>query len=160
MPSRLHLELVFAAAVFAVGAVGLLGSLELDTGWGADGPQAGFFPFRVALILMAGAALVAAQAWRGRAALRVVPVADREGARRVMLFGLPILAMVALAQWLGLYAAMALYLAATIRLGGRRSWGTSLGVAAGVTVATFLVFERWFAVPLLKGPLEVALGLG
>ena len=40
-----------------------------------------------------------------------------------------------------------------------------LGVAASIavpllyTAATWLVFERWFLVPLLKGPVEVWLGL-
>jgi putative tricarboxylic transport membrane protein len=160
MLSRLHLELIFAGVIFLVGGIGLLGSMELNTGWASDGPQAGFFPFRVALILMATALLVALHSWRHREVLRRIPVADREGAVRVLGFGLPIIVMVALAQWLGLYVAMALYLLLTIRLRGHRPWSTSLGVALGVTLVIFMVFERWFQVPLLKGPLEVMLGLG
>lgn len=160
MLSRLHLELIFAGIVFLVGLAGLYGSADLNTGWASDGPQAGFFPFRVALILMVAAVLVAVQTWRGRAALRQVPVADRAGFERVLWFGLPIIGAVGLAQWLGLYVASAAYLLFTIRLRGRRSWATCLGVAIGVPVVTFLVFERWFQVPLLKGPLEIMLGLG
>ncbi|MCQ4160311.1 tripartite tricarboxylate transporter TctB family protein [Roseomonas sp. GC11] len=160
MVTRLQLELAFAALVFATGATGLAGALELDWGWASDGPQAGFFPFRVSLILMGAALLVALQAWRGRAALRRVVVVEGEGGGRVLRFGLPILGLVAVAQWLGLYVAMALYLLGSIRLGGRRSWGVALGVALGVPLATFVVFERWFQVPLLKGPLEILLGLG
>jgi hypothetical protein len=160
MLSRLHLELIFAGLVFLIGLAGLYGSAELNTGWASDGPQAGFFPFRVALILMAAAVLVAVQAWRGRAVLRHVAVADRASFERMLWFGLPIIGAVALAQWLGLYVASAAYLLFTIRLRGRRSWATCLGVAIGVPVITFLVFERWFQVPLLKGPLEIMLGLG
>lgn len=160
MISRLQLELVFAGVVFLVGLAGLYGSAELDTGWASDGPQAGFFPFRVSLILMAASALVAARAWRARIRLRPIVVAEREGGGRVLRFGLPIVATVLAAQWLGLYVAMALYLLVTVRFGGRRPWHTALGVALGVTVATFVVFEKWFSVPLLKGPLETALGLG
>ncbi|EHL99992.1 hypothetical protein HMPREF9946_02900 [Acetobacteraceae bacterium AT-5844] len=160
MLSRLHLELIFAGIVFLVGVIGLLGSTALDTGWASDGPQAGFFPFRVALILMAAALLVALHSWRHRDALRRVQVANKEGMGRVLGFGLPIIGMVAVAQWLGLYVAMALYLLLTIRLQGRRPWFTSLGVAIGVTIVTFVVFEQWFLVPLLKGPLEIMLGLG
>jgi len=33
-------------------------------------------------------------------------------------------------------------------------------VSVGVSVAFFLIFEIWFSVPLPKGPLESALGLG
>lgn len=160
MLSRYHLELFFAGVVFLVGAGALHGSMELDTGWAADGPQAGFFPFRVALVLMVASVLVALQAWRTRAVLGRVPVVDREGGARVLWFGLPILAIAAAAQWLGLYVAMALYLLFAVRVRGRRPWATSLGVALGVTVAIFAVFERWFSVPLLKGPLERLLGLG
>jgi hypothetical protein len=160
MLHRLHLELAFAAAVFVVGVVGLIGSADLDTGWASDGPQAGFFPFRLSLLLLAASALVALQAWRARAALSRVQVVDRGGGARVLRFGLPILAMAAVAQWLGLYVAMALYLLLAIRLGGGRPWGSALGVALGVTAATFVLFEKWFQVPLLKGPLEIALGLG
>ena len=159
MLNRLRLELAFAGLILLVGLVGLHGALQLDTGWAADGPQAGYFPLRVSLILLAATLLVAASAWRARAALARVAVIDGEGGRRVLRFGLPILAYVAVAQFTGLYVATALYLLATIRLAGR-SWGTALGVALGVTLAAFVVFERWFKVPLLKGPLELLLGLG
>ncbi|MBO1077935.1 tripartite tricarboxylate transporter TctB family protein [Roseomonas haemaphysalidis] len=160
MLNRHQLELIFAAIVFVIGAIGLYGSLDLTVGWAEDGPQAGYFPFRVGLILMVASLLVAMQAWRGRAALRQVPVADGPGARRVLGFALPVVALVAVSQWLGLYVGMALYLLGVIRFQGRRPWHVALGVALGVTVATFLVFEKWFLVPLLKGPLEVMLGLG
>ncbi|KAA2213530.1 tripartite tricarboxylate transporter TctB family protein [Teichococcus oryzae] len=160
MLTRFHLELGFAALVLLIGAVGLIGSSGLDFGWGADGPQAGYFPFRVALIMIAAAALVGVQAFANRAALRRVVVAKPEGLRRVLGFGLPIIGLVIVAQWLGLYVAMALYLLAVIRWQGRRPWHTALGVALGVTIVTFLVFELWFQVPLLKGPLEIMLGLG
>jgi hypothetical protein len=33
-------------------------------------------------------------------------------------------------------------------------------VGTGVSVALFLMFEKWFLVPLPKGPLEAMLGLG
>ncbi|MFC3123663.1 tripartite tricarboxylate transporter TctB family protein [Pseudoroseomonas globiformis] len=158
--TRFHLELIFAGLVFLVGATGVYGATALDTGWGANGPQAGFFPFRVGLILMAASALVMAQAVASRAALGHIAITDRAGMKRVLGFGLPIIGLVLLAQWLGLYVAMALYLLFTIRFTGKRPWHTALGVALGVSIVTFLVFESWFQVPLLKGPLEIMLGLG
>jgi hypothetical protein len=35
---------------------------------------------------------------------------------------------------------------------------TRLAVALGVPLVFFFVFERWFVVPLPKGPLEALLG--
>ena len=160
MLNRHQLELIFAAVVFLIGAAGIYGAADLTTGWAEDGPQAGYFPVRIGIILMVVSLLIGVQAWRARAALRQVPVTDGPGARRVLGFALPIVALVAVSQWLGLYVGMALYLFAVIRFQGRRPWHTAIGVALGVTVVTFVVFEKWFLVPLLKGPLEVMLGLG
>jgi putative tricarboxylic transport membrane protein len=41
---------------------------------------------------------------------------------------------------------------------GKYRWSIIALVAVGVPVATFLVFEKWFLVPLPKGPLEEMLG--
>jgi hypothetical protein len=42
-------------------------------------------------------------------------------------------------------------------VGGHR-WPAVLGVALAVPVVAFVVFERWFLVPMPKGPLEIWLG--
>ena len=41
---------------------------------------------------------------------------------------------------------------------GRHRWLTVLAVAVLFPLATFLVFEKWFLVPMPKGPLEAWLG--
>ena len=41
---------------------------------------------------------------------------------------------------------------------GRHRWATVFALALGIPLATFLVFERWFLVPMPKGPLEAWLG--
>ena len=33
-----------------------------------------------------------------------------------------------------------------------------VAIAVGVPVATFVIFEKWFLVPLPKGPIEALLG--
>ena len=159
MLSRFRLELVMAGVMFALGALAMAGALEHETGWAEGGPQAGFFPFRLGLIIMAASAAVAGQAWWGRAGLRRDVVLTSEGGRRVLLFAGPVLALVAAAQWLGLYVATALYLLAVLRWGAGRSWAGSAAVALCFTAGAYAVFERWFLVPLLKGPVESWLGL-
>ena len=52
----------------------------------------------------------------------------------------------------------ALLIAAFMRWLGHYGWGMVAAVAVGVPVATFLVFEKWFLVPLPKGPIEAYLG--
>ena len=41
---------------------------------------------------------------------------------------------------------------------GRYTWVLTLGVAIAVPLIAFLLFERWFLVPLPKGPIEEMLG--
>ena len=50
------------------------------------------------------------------------------------------------------------YLAFYMRWVGRHAWLTVAALSLGVPVLTFLIFERWFLVPMPKGPLEAWLG--
>jgi putative tricarboxylic transport membrane protein len=42
---------------------------------------------------------------------------------------------------------------------GRYSWLITAAVSIGVPLVTYIVFEKWFLVPLPKGPIEDWLGL-
>jgi putative tricarboxylic transport membrane protein len=65
---------------------------------------------------------------------------------------------VGLMEWLGLYVASALYLGFYMRWVGRHSWILVVVLSVGIPIATFLIFEQWFLVPMPKGPLEDWLG--
>ena len=45
-----------------------------------------------------------------------------------------------------------------MRRHGGFGWAATLGVSVAAPITFFLVFERWFLVPLPKGPLERLLG--
>ena len=70
----------------------------------------------------------------------------------------PAVVAVALMHFVGLYVASALYIGFYMRWVGRHSWISVFTLAIGIPVATFLVFEKWFLVPMPKGPLEQWLG--
>ena len=57
-----------------------------------------------------------------------------------------------------MYLASALLIGVFMRWIGRYGWQTVLPIAIGVPVLTFIVFEKWFLVPLPKGPIEDLLG--
>ncbi len=61
--------------------------------------------------------------------------------------------------FLGIYVASFLLITYFMFRHGKHSVPLTLAVAAGVPLAFFLVFEKWFLVPLPKGPLEALLGL-
>jgi len=151
-------EIGVAAAIFAFGALVTFDSYRLGARWGEDGPQAGYFPFYIGiLICFAGVAILVR-------ALRTAGLADesfvsREELKKILTVLVPTTIYVALIAFLGLYVASTLYIAYFMRRLGEYSWLTIVPVAAGVSIAFFLVFEIWFQVPLPKGPLEAALGL-
>jgi hypothetical protein len=63
-----------------------------------------------------------------------------------------------LIAWLGIYVASFLYIGAFMLWQGKYGWLPALGVSAGLPIVLFLVFEKWFLVPLPKGPIEHLLG--
>lgn len=147
-------DVVTALALMLVGGVVLADAIRLGMGWGADGPQSGFFPFWLAIILLAACAGILGQAWRRKGA----PFVRRAQLRSVLVVLWPATAAVVLMQFIGLYVASALYMGFYMRWVGRHSWVTVALVGIGVPVLTFVVFEQWFLVPMPKGPLEHWLG--
>jgi putative tricarboxylic transport membrane protein len=148
-------DIIAASLLTALGVLVLAEAIRLGFRWGPDGPQSGFFPFWLAVILIAHSIAVVVRAWRKHSE---TPFVSREQLRSVLTVAVPAAIMVLLTQFIGLYVASALYLGFYVRRVGRHSWMTALGLAVCVPVITFVVFERWFLVPLPKGPLEAWLG--
>lgn len=148
-------DLVTASVLMLLGGVVLYDAVRLGIGWGTDGPKSGFFPFWLASIM-----IVACIGIIGQAAQRPSqkPFVTREQLGPVLKVLWPATAMVLLTEFVGLYVASALYLGFYMRWVGRHSWLAVVLVSVGIPLATFFIFERWFLVPLPKGPLEAWLG--
>ena len=148
-------DIATASFLMALGGLVLLEAVRLGFRWGPDGPQSGFFPFWLAVVVIAHSAAILIRAIRKRSD---ETFATREQLRMVLTVLAPAAAMVALTHFVGLYVAGALYLFFYMRVVGRHSWMTTAGLALAIPLVTFLVFEKWFLVPLPKGPLEAWLG--
>ena len=72
---------------------------------------------------------------------------------------IPTLVYVLVIQFLGIYAASIVFIAAFMMWLGKYGWLKSALVGCGVSLVFFLLFEIWFHVPLPKGPIEAMLGL-
>jgi putative tricarboxylic transport membrane protein len=148
-------DLITASILAIFGGLVIVDAVRLGVGWGMDGPKSGFFPFWLAVILVGCCAIIMAQEAR-KATGRIF--AEREKLALVQKVLWPAVLAVALMQWLGLYVASALYLGFYMRWVGRHSWAVVIPLAIGIPIVTFLVFEKWFYVPMPKGPLEAWLG--
>ena len=65
----------------------------------------------------------------------------------------------ALVTWIGIYASSVLFIGFFMRWLGRYPWWKVIGVSVVTVMAFYVIFEKWFKVPLPKGPLESLLGL-
>ena len=148
-------EIVTASVLMMVGGLVIWEAVRMGFRWGTDGPESGFFPFWLGAILILASAGNAMKAVRQRTAKQFVSGVQL---RRVLRVILPAASMIALIPIMGLYVAGAVYMAFCMRWLGRHSWIASIAVPAAIVALTFLVFERWFLVPLPKGPLEAWLG--
>jgi hypothetical protein len=148
-------DLTTALILMAGGLLVIWDSVRLGVGWGTDGPQSGFFPFWLAVFLLGSCTVIGAQAWRR---VRGAPFVTRERLRPVLITLLPSVGFVILIQFVGLYVATAVFIAFYMRRIGRYGWVPVILLAVLFPVLTFVVFEKWFLVPMPKGPLETWLG--
>src|SRR6266705_526948 len=125
--------------------------------WDSTGPEAGYFPFYLSVIL-GGASLyglVTTFLARKEASETFV---TRGQLRRVMAVFVPTLLFCLATQFLGLYVASFLLIAAYMRLVGRIALWKSLLTAFLFTAIMFVTFDIAFDVIMPKGPLEAAFG--
>jgi putative tricarboxylic transport membrane protein len=149
-------DIVVAVLLVAVGGVVVWDSLRVGITWESDGPQAGYFPFYVGLIVVLSslANLVVAVIGRGPGGSFV----ERGQLISVLKVLIPAAIFVAAIGWLGIYVSAAIYIAIFMAWLGRYKPWRIVPIALGVPFVLFMLFEVWFLVPLPKGPLEAALG--
>ena len=151
-------EIAVALLFVVAAAVVIVDSLRVGITWGTDGPKAGYFPFYIGCLLAITGAGIAVQALRHWKSLAAATFVGRGELKLVLTMLWPTVVYVVLIVLIGLYVASAIYIGTFMFWQGKYKWPATLAVSLGVPVATFLMFEIWFLVPLPKGPLEHLLG--
>jgi putative tricarboxylic transport membrane protein len=155
-PSHRSVEIAVALSTTAFAILVIFGSLKAGINWGAEGPRAGFFPFYIGLFILLSSMV------NLFSALMDMPkdtlFAEWRQLGRVFSVIVPTTVFVALIPTLGIYVPSAMLIALFMKWLGKYSWLTVAAVSIGVPVAIFLLFEKWFIVPLPKGPVETMLG--
>ena len=146
---RRTMELGTAAAIGLFGGLVIAGSMQLNTGWGAEtGPQPGYMPFRLGIALCVVSVLVFLDTLRRPAQ---GGFATRQQFKLMLSVFIPTAVLVALMPFLGCYAPSWLYLFYMLKVPGHASWRKSLAYSSLIIVAFYLVFDVWFKVDLAKG---------
>lgn len=160
-------ELAVALLTAIIGVCVMVGSYQAGIGWIDTGPESGYFSFYIGLIIVLASSGTMFFALKRRTTIAAAANDEesfiaRGPLRHVLAVFIPICLYVVATRLLGMYLASSLFIAwFMIREPGGRSsswWRVAL-VSIGAVVMVYLVFERWFNVPLYAGPLVEMLGL-
>ena len=157
-PSHRSVEIGVALFMALLAAVGIAGSLKVGIGWGRRRAEGRLLP----VLHLADRADLLRRQYRAACcasspAARCSPTWGQ--LRQVLSVVIPTTVYVFAVPVLGMYVSSGLLIAVFMKWIGRYSWPMVLAIAIGVPILTFILFERWFLVPLPKGPLEDWLGL-
>jgi putative tricarboxylic transport membrane protein len=151
------MEIIVAALFLAFGAVVMFDSYRIGASWASDGPESGYFPFYTGMIICIASLVLLVQGFRRREQFSVAFV-EAGPFRQVALVFFPALLYVGGIALVGIYVASAIYIALFMVFLGHYTWLRSVTVGLSVGLFAFVLFERWFHIPLPKGFLERALG--
>ena len=155
-PSHRSVEAGVAVAVGALGLIAVIGSLRVGIDWGDEGPKAGFFPFYIGLIILISSAVNLFQLFAAENDNAVF--ATWEQIYKVLTVVIPTAVYVAIIPFSGIYVASALLIGLFMVWLGKYRAVVAIPIAIAVPIFFFVIFERWFLVPLPKGPIEKLLG--
>jgi len=157
--SNRTVNLAVSLALMAVASVVMIASYRLGAGWAKDvGPDSGYFPFYVALIMFVTSGATLLQHLLSRRPDGEGSFIARGELVMVLQVLIPMTIFVVLSIYIGIYIAMTLFIGFFMMWHGRYPVYKTLAVALAVPVVLFAIFEVWFLVPLPKGPFEAWLG--
>jgi putative tricarboxylic transport membrane protein len=146
------MELAVAALLMALAVLIMYDNWRIGARWAEDGPQAGYFPFRVGAIMFIASAVTFATNLLARTS--TANFVERSQLKRVIQVLAPTVVFVVAIGFLGIYVSAALFITFFMWWLGKYAIWKILPIAILVPVALFFMFEVWFLVPLPKGPFE------
>lgn len=157
--SRRAVDIFVALVLLLIAIVVGVESVNLGHGWMEGvGPAAGFFPFGIAVMLGVASLFNFINAVRDRDPEAQEDFVTLTGLSRILFVLLPLALFIGATQFIGIYVASAIFIAGFMIAFGHNGVLKSVAVGSAVPLLLFFMFERWFLVPLPKGPLEAMLG--
>jgi putative tricarboxylic transport membrane protein len=146
-----------ALLFMALSCVVMWDSWGIGAKWASDGPQAGYFPFYIGLIMFIASLGTLVQSIITKTP-NLETFVEKGQLMSVLSVLIPTAIFVGLIPYLGLYVAGGIFIAFFMVAIGKYNILKALPIAVFVPVALFTLFEIWFLIPLPKGPVENMLG--
>ncbi len=144
-------EIIVAIFLLSLGSLVMYDSVRLGFRWAADGPEAGYFPFYIAVLICIASLGTLGQVLFGKARGEHKVFVEWEQLKLVMSVLVPAAFFVFGIQMIGIYVASVAYIAFFMVWLGKYNWIKSVLLGTAVSACTFMMFEVWFKVPLFKG---------
>jgi putative tricarboxylic transport membrane protein len=157
--SNRTMNMAVSLALMAVASVVMIDSYRLGAGWAKDvGPDSGYFPFYVTLIMFIASGITLIQNLLARRPDGGGSFIAHGELMMVLQVLIPMTIFVVLSIYIGIYISMALFIGFFMTWHGRYPLYKTVPMAIAVPIVLFVIFEIWFLVPLPKGPFEAWLG--
>src|SRR5258708_10948852 len=144
-------DVVVSLLLLAFAALLAYDNWRTGAGWDATGPQAGYFPFYLSVILAGACFWGLAKEFLARKAAAETFV-TRAQLRRVLQVFVPTLLFCLLMQWLGLFHARFLLISGFMVFVGRLAVWKSLRTALLFSLVRFVTFQIAFYLIIPHGP--------
>jgi putative tricarboxylic transport membrane protein len=155
-PGQRAVEIGVSLFTALFGTIVVAGSLQVGVSWGTEGPRPGFFPFYIGLLIIASSTVTFLQI---RLTDRLSGFAEWSQLHQILLVLVPTAIYVVSIPYVGMYLSSAALIMVFMLWLGKYHWSLIVAISIGTPVAIYLMFEKWFLVPLPKGPLEELLQL-
>jgi putative tricarboxylic transport membrane protein len=155
-PAHRTVEMGVAVACMIFGVITIIGSMQVGVGWDATGPRSGFFPFYLGIIIVLSSVMNMNSA---RAIDGEREFATWHQLKQVLAVIIPTTVYVFVLPYTGIYIASMVLIGGFMMWLGKYPLYKAIIYGVGVPVGIYFMFEKWFLVPLPKGPIEYWLGL-
>lgn len=132
-------------------------AIRLDIGWGDIGPKGGFFPFWLAVLLALSSLKILVSSLTKHDGNKAPPFITRNQLWLVLTVLVPIVLVVPAITVAGFYLTAFFYLSLYVWWTGKKPWFVVLSISVLFPTAIYLIFEKWFLLPLPKGMVELYL---
>ena len=145
-------DIIVALGLMLVGFIVLADTIRLGFGWGMSGPEAGFFPFYMGLGIIICTFFIVL---RGIKTFKKEgpgkPIVVKGGLTQILWVLIPAAGMVLVTELIGLHLASLVFLVFYMRVVGKIRWTTVILVSVLIPLATYIVFDKLFLIPLPEG---------
>jgi hypothetical protein len=140
-------EIGFVVCLLLLSVMLFWESLRLGPGWGPSGPQPGFFPFTLTVLMVLGAlGVLYINVYRHPIMTPFFTVSHE--VEDLLKVGIPIAVAVLLIGWLGIYITAGLYLAFFMAWYGKFRWYSALAGGIILPVVLWLVLREGFNISM------------